>query len=161
MLLGDLNINLDVPRNEQKTKVAAAMDHHGMVCAFKHFTVRRRKRYKLRGIWTRKHRRLPPGRTPGTEQIYRLKPDHFLMPWKERRRPKRCRFTTPLTHSTVHRALVAQIYTREKRALKAYRRKLGECPLKVTDKLSADEKTYAKLAKSIPKADPRDLMTNN
>ena len=61
MLLGDLNINLDVPRNEQEAKVAAAMDHHGMACASKHFTVQRRKRCKLRGRWMWKHRRLPPG----------------------------------------------------------------------------------------------------
>ena len=39
MLLGDLNVNLDVPRNEQEAKVAAAIDHHGMACALKHFTV--------------------------------------------------------------------------------------------------------------------------
>ena len=37
MLLGDLNVNLDVPQNEQEAKVAAAMDHHRMACASKHF----------------------------------------------------------------------------------------------------------------------------
>ena len=49
MLLGDLNVDLDVPRNEQEARVAAVMDHHGMACASKHFTVRRRKECKLRG----------------------------------------------------------------------------------------------------------------
>ena len=95
MLLGDLNVDLDVPWNEQEAKVAAAMDHHGMVCASKHFTVRRRKRCKLRGRWTSKHRQLPPGGTPGTERMYKSKPDNFLMPWRERRRLKRCRFIAP------------------------------------------------------------------
>jgi len=45
--------------------------------------------------------------------------------------------------------------------MKAYRRKLGKCPLEVTGKLSADEKAYAKLAKLIPKADPWDCVDNN
>ena len=49
MLLGNLNVDLDVPRNEQEAKVAAAIDHHGMACASKYFTVRQRKRCKLRG----------------------------------------------------------------------------------------------------------------
>ena len=49
MLLGNLNLDLDVLRNKQEVKVAAAMDHHGMACASKHFTVRRRKTCKLRG----------------------------------------------------------------------------------------------------------------
>ena len=31
----------------------------------------------------------------------------------------------------------------------------------MTGKLSADEKAYAKLTKLIPKADPRDLVSNN
>jgi hypothetical protein len=95
MVLGDLNVNLDVPRNEQEAKVAAVMDHHGMACASTHFTVRRRKQCKLRGRWTWKQRRLLPGGQPGTERIYRTKPDYFLMPARERRRIKRCRFTAP------------------------------------------------------------------
>ena len=78
------------------------------------------------------------------------------MSWKEWRRLKRCRFTLPPTHSTNHRALVAQIYTGKKGSMKAYRRKLGECLLKATGKLLADEKAYDELAKSISKADPRD-----
>ena len=88
MLLGNLNADLDVPRNKQEAKVAAAMDHHGMACASKHFTVRRRKKCKLRGRWTWQHRRLPPGGTPGTERRYKSKPDYFLMPSRERRRLK-------------------------------------------------------------------------
>ena len=83
------------------------------------------------------------------------------MSWRERRRLKRCRFTAPPTHSTNLRVLVAQIYSGEKGSLKMYRRKLGECPLKVTDKLLVDEKVYVKLVKAITKADARDLIANN
>ena len=124
MLLGDLNVNLDVPRNEQEAKVATAMDHHGMTCASKDFTVRQQKQCKLWGRWMWKQRRLLPG-GPGTERIYRTNPDYFLMLWRERRRLKRCRFTARPTHSIDHRALVAQIYAGGKGSLKAYRRKLG------------------------------------
>ena len=60
----------------------------------------------------------------GAEMIDRTKPEYFLMPWREQRRLKRCRFTVPPTHSTNHRALVAQIYTGTKGSLKAYRWKL-------------------------------------
>ena len=49
MLLGDLNVDLDVPRNEQEAKVAAAMDHHGMACASKHSTDRQRKKMQVEG----------------------------------------------------------------------------------------------------------------
>ena len=49
----------------------------------------------------------------------------------------------------------------EKGSLKAYHRKLGEYPLKVTGKLSADEKACDELAKYIPKANPRDPTVND
>ena len=64
MLLGDLNVDLDVPRNEREAEIAAKLDSFGLACATKHFrvrTTRRGRRRKLRGKWSYRRRRTDRG----------------------------------------------------------------------------------------------------
>ena len=125
MVLGDLNSNLDVPRNEQEAEIAATMDSLGLACATKHFRVRcyrRRRRRQLQGRWSYRRRRSERGENG--RGWYHTKPDYLLLPARERRKVRRCRFVMLPGHSTDHRALVALLHTGDKGNMAAYRRKM-------------------------------------
>ena len=61
MVLGDFNVNLDEPRNEQEAEIAATMDSLGLACATKQFRVRAHRRRALRGGWSWRRRRSERG----------------------------------------------------------------------------------------------------
>ena len=55
LLLGDLNLNLESPRDERDAEIAAQVDHMDLADMTQHFLQRRRRR--TRGRWTWRHRR--------------------------------------------------------------------------------------------------------
>ena len=55
IIMGDLNVNLDHPRNEKEMEVAETMDAHGMSCATHDFSQRRGPRIK--GRWSYRKKR--------------------------------------------------------------------------------------------------------
>ena len=127
MVLGDLNVNLDEPRNKQEAQVAAAMDSKGLACAMRHFRVRTRRRCKLRGGWAwRKRRR--KRRAESADAWYHSKPDYFLMPWRERRKIVRCRTVMLPGHNSDHRALVAKLHSGSRGCMDAYRKRMQTYP---------------------------------
>ena len=122
MVLDDLNANLDVPRNEQEAEIAVTMDSYGLKCATQHFRVhggRRRRRRTWRGWMSYRRRRADRGERG--RGYYKTKPDYMLLPQRERRKVRRCRFLMLPGHSTDHRALVALLHTGERGLIEAYR----------------------------------------
>ena len=77
MTMADLNVDLDVPRNEQEAEVAAKMDSFGLACATRHFSVRAARRRQMRGRWSWRRRRVARGEGRGW---YRTKPDYLMLP---------------------------------------------------------------------------------
>ena len=161
MVLGDLNSNLDVPRNEQEAEIAATMDSIGLACATKHFRVRAHRRRILRGRWSWRRRRAE-GRGERGRGWYKTKPDYFLLPSRERRKVTRCRFVMLPGHSTDHRALVALLHTGEKGNITAYRKKLQQCPLRIPrGRMSSDEKKFETLRRAVEPQQARDRPENS
>ena len=121
LLIGDLNSDLDFPRDRQEEILAADLEERGMRCATRGYRPRRTRR--VRGRWTWRHRRALPS---GEATSVRSKPDYFLMRGVDRGRVRRCRWVRPRHHNSDHRALVVQLrarpggvrqYTRERRKL--------------------------------------------
>ena len=161
MVLGDLNVNLDEPRNEQEAQVAAAMDSKGLACAMRHFRVRTRARCTLRGRWTYQRRR---GRRKAGDNVrfHRTKPDYFLLPWRERRKVMRCRTIMLPGHNSDHRALVAQLHSGSRGCMNAYRKKMQTCPLRIPrGPMSANEEIFETLRKTVEKPPARDRPENS
>ena len=162
MVLGDLNANLDEPRNEQEAQVAAAMDSKGLACAMRHFRVRTRRRCKLRGGWTwRKRRR--KRRAESADAWYHSKPDYFLMPWRERRKIVRCRTIMLPGHNSDHRALVAKLHSGNRGCMEAYRKKMQTCPLKIPkgSPMTEGEKMFETLRQTVEKPPAQDRPENS
>ena len=70
LLLGDLNADLDFPRNRQEEVLAADLEERGLRCVTNHFVTRRRRR--CRGNWTWRRRN---SNGKGERAWYRSKPD--------------------------------------------------------------------------------------
>ena len=74
LLIGDLNIDLEYPRDERDDEVAEECDANNLVCMSRHF--RQQRRRHVRGRWTWRQRRL--GRWIAS------KPDYFLARERDR-----------------------------------------------------------------------------
>jgi hypothetical protein len=105
IVIGDLNSNLDFPRDRQEEILAANMDAHGLGCAMKFFQTCRRRKTKEK--WT--FRRWEDRAERGERRWIRSKPDYFLMWEQDRPRVKRCRWISPRNHNSDHRTLVVKL----------------------------------------------------
>ena len=108
LVIGDLNSDLDFPRDRQEEILSATMRERGMRCASRCYRPKRTRR--TRGRWTWRQRRGVPG--SGQRQWLRSRPDYFLFREKDRRRIKCCRWIQPRHHNSDHRALVVDIKAR-------------------------------------------------
>ena len=51
IVIGDMNADLDFPRNRQEEVLSAEMSAHGLACVTKHYRPRQRRR-RTKGRWT-------------------------------------------------------------------------------------------------------------
>ena len=107
LVIGDMNCDLDFPRDRQEEIMAMDMEERGLRCATRNFRPRTTRRTRGRWTWGQR-RKLPLG---GTARI-KSKPDYFLMRGKDRGRVRRCRWIRPRHHNSDHRALVMQLRAR-------------------------------------------------
>ena len=108
LLIGDLNADLEYPRDIQEEVLSSELEERGMRCATWNFLSRRTRRN--RGRWTWRQRRT---NKEGERYWLRSKPDYFMMQERDRARVRRCRWILPRHHDSDHRALVAKIYSRK------------------------------------------------
>ena len=107
LLIGDLNSDLDFPRDRQEEVLAADLEERGLRCVTRGFRPRRTRRMRWRWTW-RQRQTLQSG-----ERVnLRSKPDYFLTRDRDRGRVRRCRWVLPRHHDSDHRALVVQIRAR-------------------------------------------------
>jgi len=92
LLLGDLNINLESPRDERDEKIAEQCDYMDLTDITSHFRQRRWRR--TRGKWTWRQRR--EGRWIST------RPDYILAREEDRGRFKRVGIRVPRHHKLDH-----------------------------------------------------------
>ena len=108
LLIGDLNADLEHPRDIQEEVLSTELRESGFRCATRNFRPRRTRR--TRGRWTWRQRRT---NKEGERYWLRSKPDYFLLKERDRARVRRCRWTLPRHHDSDHRAPVVQIYSRK------------------------------------------------
>ena len=105
MLIGDLNANLDFPRDRQEEILSSAMAEMTLTCATKGYRIRKKRR-RTHGRWTfQRHE----DRGGGGRTWIRSKPDYFLIREQDRRKVKSCRWILPPHHNSDHRALIVKI----------------------------------------------------
>jgi exonuclease III len=121
MLLGDLNINLEYPRNERDVAVAEQIVEMDLTDMSRQFCQRRRRR--IRGRWTWRQRRR--GRWVSSQA------DYLLAREGDRRRFRNVALRKPHNHDSDHRATIATIYPGSKKHMKAYRKKRHRFPIRL------------------------------
>ena len=152
LVLGDLNVNLDVPRNEEEESLSQEMGEHGLECATRHFQVRRRRH--VRGRWTWRRAKGEATRA-GDRRWVRSRPDYILFSAQERRRIKRCRWVLPPHHNSDHRALIVKVWG--SRGIKRYvkeRETLLVQPPEARERLEGKE-IFTRLAATISKPEKK------
>ena len=131
IVLGDLNADLEFPRNRQEVILAAGIEKHGLGCLTRDFRVRRkgrrrRRHERTRGRWTFRKRMT---NAAGEQYWARSKPDYFLTREKDRRRFTRCRWVRPTGHNSDHRALITRMEAGRPEDMRRYRKKMETCPM--------------------------------
>ena len=121
MLLGDLNVNLESPRDERDEEIAEECGFRGLTDMSQHFAQRHRR--LMQGRWT--WRMVRRGR------VISSRPDYFLAREKDRCRFQNVAFRMPRHHDSDHRAIVATLYARGPRKLKQYRRRRSRFPVRL------------------------------
>ena len=86
LFIGDLNSDLDFPRDRQEEILATDLGGRGLRCATRGFRPRRTR--KMRGCWTPRQTQTMQS---GDRLNLRSKPDYFLMRDRDRGRGRRCR----------------------------------------------------------------------
>jgi len=121
ILIGDLNIDLESPRDERDEEIAEQVDWMDLGCMSRSFTQRRRRR--TRGRWTWRQSRL--GRWISST------PDYFLTRRGVRKRFKKVVIRRPRHHDSDHRAIVAHFFAGHKRKMISYRKRHCTFPLRL------------------------------
>ena len=99
IVVGDLNSDLDFPRDRREEILSSAMTAQDLTCASKGYRIRKKRR-RTHGIWTfQRHE----DRGGGGRTWIRSKPDYFLIREQDRRKIKRCRWVLPPHHNLDHR----------------------------------------------------------
>jgi len=120
LLIGDLNINLDTPRDTREEIIAEQLDFWNLGCLSTQFTQRRHK-YRKRWTWYQWRQ----GR------LYSTKPDYFLSEPDMRRRFRNVSLRKLRHHATDHRAIVGRLWGGNQKWLDKYRRNVGKCPFRL------------------------------
>ena len=115
VVLGDLNINLQMPRNEREDGVADQCDAWDMMCMTEHFTQRRNGRTRER--WTWRQERLG--------QWVTSKPDYLMAQTEARGCFRNVQLRDLRHHASDHRAIIAKIWEGIREKMTQYRRKVG------------------------------------
>ena len=163
VVIGDLNSDLDFPRDRQEEVMAATMTEHGLRCATKHFQTRGRRKCKrtARGRWT--FQRWDDRQGRGERRWVRSKPDYFLVQGEDRKKVKRCRWILPPHHNSDHRALVV-VLGGERRGVKGYVRERINLPPEAqpppSEEQTDSEATFAHLVAIKEKVEHRERAAN-
>ncbi|EJK60561.1 hypothetical protein THAOC_19061 [Thalassiosira oceanica] len=148
ILLGDLNIKLDAPRNTREEIIAEQCDAWGLACMTRSFACARNR--GMYGRWTWRHHRM--GRWVSS------KPDYFLASPRVRKRLRVARPREFPHHDTDHRAIVAKIWVRgERRRLETYRRNAKRNPLlrELPRPLRQSEQLFEELRSTVARRERR------
>ena len=127
LLMGDLNINLDIPRDAREMTIVDQCDDMDLVDMGDNFLQRPQRQQRGRQCIPRGHRWTWRMRRQG--RWIQSRPDYFLAGEKSRRRFQRVQRRTPRGHDSDHRAVVATIYGGHSRLIQRYRRRRHRFPL--------------------------------
>ena len=153
LLVGDMNIDLEYPRDERDEKVAEQCDFWNLTDMSRQFSQRRRR--KTRGRWTWRQQRL--GRWVQSH------PDYFLAKEGSRRIFRNVALRRPRHHDTDHRAVVATLFGGSVRTTKAYRRRRQRFPIQLppTGPRTEMESIFEELKHFVEKPPERKRPANN
>ena len=112
MLVGDLDINLDAPRDERDETIVEQADHMDLVCMTRQF--KQRQKHRIQGRWTLQLRR--------RGRFVSSKPNYFLARESYQRKFRNVIIRLPYHHDSNHRAVAAQFYPGPKRQIQAFRK---------------------------------------
>ena len=121
LLLGNLNINLEFPRNERDEEIAEECEFHDFADMSRQFCQVRRRR--TQGRWTWRMRR--EGRWVSSQ------PDCVLARKGDRGLFQNVSIKRPRHHDSDHRAVVATIYAGSSRQIRGYRKRRGRFPVRL------------------------------
>ena len=150
ILMGDLNANINNPRNERDWRISEQIDSWDSDCLTGHYKSRRRR--IARGNWTWRQRRL--GRWISS------KPDYAITTPRGRKRVRRVRIVWPRHHDSDHRAIILNLKRGNIRRLRKYRRQLQTFPLTPARPLTEPENVFEALKASVERPKPRELQSN-
>ena len=151
MLLGDLNLNLESPRDEREEEIAEQLDAYDLTDMGCQFSPRRRRR--ARGRWTWRMRR--QGRWISSQL------DYVLARMGDRRRFKKVALCDPWYSNSDHRAVVATLWAGSQRKMSNYRRRHCRFPLRrPAGPLTPTETMFEELKASIEVPPPRERPAN-
>ena len=154
MLLGDLNINLDAPRDTREEIIAEQCDAWSVACMTRSFASTRTRTIKGRWTW----RQLRMGRWVSS------KPDYLLATPRARKRLRVARPRQLRHHATDHRAIVAKIWVRGgRKRMETYRRKARRNPLLrgLRKPLRQSEMLFEELRSTIARREQRSHPRNS
>ena len=152
LLFGDLNIDLDAPRDTREEIIAEQCDYWKLTCMTTMFKQRRTRRVK--GRWTWRQQRL--GRWVST------KPDYFLADTAVRRLFKKVVIRRPRHHDSDHRAIIATFWGGQEKRMRNYRRRVASIPLRMPQfgPLPEMETIFEELKEEVGGTSKRDLPHN-
>ena len=152
LLFGDLNIDLDAPRDTREEIIAEQCDFWKLTCMTTMFKQRRTRRVK--GRWTWRQQRL--GRWVST------KPDYLLADTAVRRLFKKVVIRRPRHHDSDHRAIIATFWGGQEKRMRNYRRRVASIPLRMPQfgPLPEMETIFEELKEEVGGKSKRDLPHN-
>ena len=121
LLIGDLNIDLDSPRDDREDTIAEECDAMDLTEMSQHFCQPRKGLARGRWSWRMQRRR----------RWVSSRPDYFLAQENSRRCFRRVVLKMPRHHDSDHRAVIASIYGGPLRRIKAYRRRRSRFPIRL------------------------------
>jgi hypothetical protein len=114
LVIGDLNINFEHPRDARKKDIAL-LDEINLVDSSRKFLLRRCKLQSAKKRWTWRHKQM--GRW------HHSQPDYILAREGDIRYVQKVAFRSPQVHDSDHRAVVATLLARRSWQLMTYHRK--------------------------------------
>jgi len=148
LVLGDLHITFDDPRDERDEVIRDLIDDIDLVDASRRYTPRRPRRQSTRARWTWWQRR--------EGKMHYSQPDYVMVRERVRRRFRKVGFRWPRYHDLDHRAVVATIKSGERR-LTEYRKKRQEFPLQLPPVEQQDNLTRAFKALKVTCVEPETI----
>ena len=123
LVMGDLNINFEHPRDAREDDIADLLDEINLVDSSRRFRLRRCRMQSAKRRWTWRQKRL--GRWHYSQ------PDYILARGGDIRYFRKVAIRSPLVHDSDHRAVVATFRARRTNRLTKYRRRRQRLPLRL------------------------------